>query len=148
MFFYLFDVWKWPEPVILTSIEIPENNSFKLDLNVWNPNLHYDDSEHIMPIITPYYPQFNTSVNVLSSTLSVIKREFHRAYLIMKEKDENLTDLVKDLYQKIDLSIDYALFLRLDIISEENQLNKWVGIIQNKLKILIISLQKVKNLTI
>lgn len=73
MFFYLFDVWKWPEPVILTSIEIPENNSFKLDLNVWNPNLHYDDSEHIMPIITPYYPQFNTSVNVLPSTLSIIK---------------------------------------------------------------------------
>ena len=65
----------------------------------------------------------------------------------MKEKDKNLTDFVQDLYQKVDLSIDYALFLRLDIMSEENQLNKWVGIIQNKLKILIISLQKVKNLT-
>lgn len=78
-FFNLFDVWKWPEPVILTDIQIPEGEDVNLDLNVWNPNLNYDDSEHIMPIITPYYPQFNTSVKVIPSTLSVMKKEFHRA---------------------------------------------------------------------
>jgi poly(A) polymerase len=80
MFFYLFDVWKWPQPVILTSIDLPTSENIKLvskdahcrDIKVWNPNLNDEDYAHLMPIITPSFPQFNTSVNVTKSTLEII----------------------------------------------------------------------------
>mmetsp|Transcript_32693 Transcript_32693/g.28954 ORF Transcript_32693/g.28954 Transcript_32693/m.28954 type:complete len:224 (+) Transcript_32693:925-1596(+) len=102
---------------------------------------------HIMPIITPFYPQFNTSVNVIPSTLKHIKREFRRAYEILRQSNEDsLGDIIKDLYSPLDITSEYSLFLRLDIMSKENSLTRWVGIIQIKLRSLLLSLQNVKNL--
>lgn len=72
MFFYLFDVWKWPQPVILTSIDLPDYDYISLGVNVWNPNLNDEDNNHVMPIITPSFPQFNTSVNVFKGTLKIV----------------------------------------------------------------------------
>jgi len=46
MFFYLFDVWKWPQPVILTSLEIPDYSDLNSEINIWNPNLNEDDLKH------------------------------------------------------------------------------------------------------
>lgn len=125
MFFYLFDVWKWPQPVILTSLDLPDSNDIKLvdhsqpsshsleennkfswnkksiplilkdsswdSVKVWNPNLNDEDYGHLMPIITPSFPQFNTSVNVTKSTLRIIRKEFKRAYSILKAKDSDLS---------------------------------------------------------
>ncbi|CAI2364616.1 unnamed protein product [Moneuplotes crassus] len=147
MFFNLFDVWKWPEPVILTSIDIPEVEDINLDLNVWNPNLNYDDAEHIMPIITPYYPQFNTSVKVIPATLSIIKKEFHRACGFLKSKEESLDTKISQLYEPYDITDDFSLFLRLDMISSKEDIHRWSGIIQNKLRVLLLSLQNIKNLS-
>ena len=73
IFFSLFDIWKWPRPVILTSIDIPEFEDLNTEINVWNPYVNQEDFAHVMPIITPNYPLFNTSVNVSKSTLKIIK---------------------------------------------------------------------------
>ena len=38
----------------------------------WDPRINISDRYHFMPIITPAYPQQNTTFNVSSSTMKVI----------------------------------------------------------------------------
>ncbi|KAF1318652.1 polymerase, partial [Globisporangium splendens] len=46
---------------------------------IWNPKLNHRDRLHMMPIITPAYPAFNSSYNVIPSTLRILKAEFGKA---------------------------------------------------------------------
>lgn len=147
MFFYLFDVWKWPKPVILTSIEIPDFDYMKLGVNVWNPTINSDDLSHLMPIITPCFPQFNTSVNITNNSLKIIKKEIHRAYSLIKVKEQDFESKIQDLYKPYIITEDHAMFLKLELLADDAlNLHKWIGIVQNKLRILTLSLEKVKNL--
>jgi len=49
-----------------------------LELPVWDPRINPSDKYHLMPIITPAYPQQNSTFNVTHSTLTVMKEEFKR----------------------------------------------------------------------
>jgi poly(A) polymerase len=147
MFFYLFDIWKWPKPVILTSIEIPDYDYLKLGVNVWNPSINRDDLNHLMPIITPCFPQFNTSVSVTSNSLKIIKKEIHRAYSLIKVKDQDFEDKIRELYQPYTVVEDYGMFLKLELLADDTlNLHKWIGVVQNRLRILLLSLEKVESL--
>jgi len=50
----------------------PEENS-QLNLPVWDPRYNVSDRLHLMPIITPAYPQQNSTYNVTRSSLIVMK---------------------------------------------------------------------------
>jgi poly(A) polymerase Pap1 len=52
------------------------------------------------------------------------------------------------IYQPIDISKEYGLYLRLDILSNDPaNMHKWVGLVQNKLRILTLALEKIENLS-
>ena len=53
-FFLVFLKWQWPQPVLLKR---PEEAGLGWDRLVWDPRRNVSDRFHLMPIITPAYPQ-------------------------------------------------------------------------------------------
>ncbi|XP_077189234.1 poly(A) polymerase gamma isoform X3 [Paroedura picta] len=74
-FFLIFSKWEWPNPVLLKQ---PEESN--LNLPVWDPRVNPSDRNHLMPIITPAYPQQNSTYNVSTSTRAVMVEEFKQVY--------------------------------------------------------------------
>ena len=79
-FFLVFLKWQWPQPVLLKK---PEEAG--LGKPVWDPRQNVADRYHLMPIITPAYPQQNSTFNVSKSTLEVMKKEFELSLEICEE---------------------------------------------------------------
>ena len=52
---------------------------------MWDPRQNISDRFHLMPIITPAYPQQNSTFNVSRSTLEVMKGEFSHSLEICEE---------------------------------------------------------------
>jgi poly(A) polymerase Pap1 len=52
---------------------------------VWDPRYNVSDRFHIMPIITPAYPQQNSTFNVSQSTLKVMQEEFRASLAICED---------------------------------------------------------------
>jgi poly(A) polymerase len=72
-FFLVFSRWKWPQPVLLK-----QPDTVNLGFPVWDPRVNMQDRFHLMPIITPAYPQQNSTFNVSISTKKVMMNEFNR----------------------------------------------------------------------
>ena len=79
-FFLIFLKWEWPQPVLLKK---PEEAG--LGYSHWDPRQNVADRFHLMPIITPAYPQQNSTFNVSKSTLEVMKEEFKQSLDICEE---------------------------------------------------------------
>ena len=79
-FFLVFLKWQWPQPVLLKK---PEEAG--LNFQVWDPRQYVADRYHLMPIITPAYPQQNSTFNVSRSTLKVMTEEFETSLKIVDE---------------------------------------------------------------
>lgn len=72
--FRVYTQWHWPNPVMLCPIEDKE-----LGFPVWDPRRNHSDRNHHMPIITPTYPNMNSTYNVSSSTLEAMMKQLHTA---------------------------------------------------------------------
>ncbi|KAB0373357.1 hypothetical protein FD755_015016, partial [Muntiacus reevesi] len=79
-FFLVFSKWEWPNPVLLKQPE-----ECNLNLPVWDPRVNPSDRYHLMPIITPTYPQQNSTYNVSISTRMVMVEEFNQGLAITDE---------------------------------------------------------------
>lgn len=73
-FFAYLARWNWPDPVFITTPY--QRVDMSVDVPVWDPTRNPKHARHCMPIITPAYPCDNSTYNVLSSTLAVMRREF------------------------------------------------------------------------
>ncbi|XP_029453764.1 poly(A) polymerase alpha isoform X5 [Rhinatrema bivittatum] len=71
---------EWPNPVLLKQPE-----ECNLNLPVWDPRVNPSDRYHLMPIITPAYPQQNSTYNVSVSTRMVMVEEFKQGLAITDE---------------------------------------------------------------
>ncbi|KAH9634946.1 hypothetical protein HF086_004346 [Spodoptera exigua] len=69
-FFLIFCQWRWPLPVLLKRVD-----PVRLGFPVWDPRVNLADRYHLMPVITPAYPQQNSTFNVSASTRSVMVEE-------------------------------------------------------------------------
>ncbi|XP_011498242.1 PREDICTED: poly(A) polymerase type 3-like isoform X2 [Ceratosolen solmsi marchali] len=79
-FFLIFSLWKWPAPVYLKP---PED--VNLGFPVWDRRVNILDRDHLMPIITPAYPEQNSTFNVSASSKAIIQESFDNGLLIIKE---------------------------------------------------------------
>ncbi|KUF90466.1 Poly(A) polymerase [Phytophthora nicotianae] len=75
-FFRIYQMWTWPNPIMLDRVDNPLNLGF----SGWNPKINVRDRLHLMPIITPAYPALNSSYNVMASTLRILKAELGRGF--------------------------------------------------------------------
>jgi len=75
-FFVFYDFWKWPSPILLTSIQKDQS----LGLEVWDPSVNPLQRRDLAPIITPAYPSMNSTYNINHATLRVLKKEVFLAF--------------------------------------------------------------------
>lgn len=137
-FFFVFEKWEWPQPVLLKKMD---EDVLGLGLQVWDPRINPADANHLMPIITPAYPQQNSTFNVTKSTRTVMLKEFKRGLDIC-------TDIAlgrKTWSELFDPVQFFSLYRHYIVISAtaDNQdlLLKWSGLVESKIRILISKLE-------
>ncbi|XP_060687520.1 poly(A) polymerase gamma-like isoform X1 [Hemiscyllium ocellatum] len=136
-FFLVFSKWEWPNPVLLKQ---PEDSN--LNLPVWDPRVNPSDRYHLMPIITPAYPQQNSTFNVSSSTRTIMIEEFKQGLAITDEILQSKTDWSKlfeppSFFQKY----KHYIVLTASASTEEHHL-EWVGLVESKIRVLVGNLER------
>uniref|UniRef100_A0A8C5N1M1 polynucleotide adenylyltransferase n=1 Tax=Leptobrachium leishanense TaxID=445787 RepID=A0A8C5N1M1_9ANUR len=142
-FFLVFSKWEWPNPVLLKQPE-----ECNLNLPVWDPRVNPSDRYHLMPIITPAYPQQNSTYNVSVSTRMVMVEKFKEGLAITDEillgrSDWNKLFEAPNFFQKYK---HYILLLA--SAPTEKQRLEWVGLVESKIRILVGSLEKNEFITL
>lgn len=142
-FFLVFSRWKWPNPVLLKH---PENKNLRF--SVWDPRVNAADRYHLMPIITPAYPQQNSTFNVSESTKKVILNEFNRG---MATTDEIMLGRAKweRLFEAPSFFYTYRHFIVLLVNSKtaEDHL-EWCGLVESKIRLLIGNLERNQHISL
>ncbi|XP_014673259.1 PREDICTED: poly(A) polymerase type 3-like isoform X2 [Priapulus caudatus] len=136
-FFLVFSKWPWPQPVLLKQ---PEEN--KLGFPVWDPRVNPSDRYHLMPIITPAYPQQNSTFNVSMSTRTVMVQDFKEGLEITDNITLGKADWAKlfdppNFFQKY----KHYIVLRASAATQDHHL-EWVGLVESKIRILIGNLER------
>ncbi|NXS16177.1 PAPOG polymerase, partial [Mystacornis crossleyi] len=142
-FFLIFSKWDWPKPVLLKRLE----ESF-LNLPVWDPRVNPSDRYHVMPIITPAYPQQNSTYNVSVSTRAVMVEEFQRGLEVTDEILKGKSDWSK-LFEPLNFFRKYKHYIVLtaSAFTEEHHLN-WIGLVESKIRVLVGNLERNEFITI
>lgn len=72
-----FELRDWPLPVILkeTDSSLRADIPTKINELIWDPRNRMSDRFHLMPIITPAFPEQNSTFNVTKSTREIIISE-------------------------------------------------------------------------
>ncbi len=136
-FFLVFLKWQWPQPVLLKKPE-----EVGLGFPVWDPRQNVADRFHLMPIITPAYPQQNSTFNVSRSTLEVMRKEFELSLAVCEEIWTGKASWDK-LFETPNFFAKYKHFIVLQAssASEEDQL-EWYGLVESKVRHLIANLER------
>ncbi|KAL7386283.1 hypothetical protein ABVT39_006134 [Epinephelus coioides] len=141
-FFKVYNMWEWPTPILLKRAD-----DCHFTLPVWDPRVNVSDRFHLMPIITPAFPQQNTAVNVSPSTLTIITEEIERGFAITKEIQQQNTDWTK-LFEKPDFFEKYEHYILLEATSgTESQHREWVGLVESKIRLLVGRLERNVNIS-
>lgn len=136
-FFLVLSKWKWPNPVLLKQ---PDN--VNLGFPVWDTRVNLSDRYHLMPIITPAYPQQNSTFNVSLSTKRVIISELERGLAIAED-----ISMAKATWNKLfeipTFFYKYRHFIVLLVSSQtaDDHL-EWCGLVESKIRYLIGNLER------
>lgn len=142
-FFLVFSRWKWPHPVLLKQ---PENMS--LGFPVWDPRVNAQDRYHLMPIITPAYPQQNSTFNVSKSNQRVMMNEFERGMAIADEIGFGRTTW-KSLFEAPSFFFQYRHFIVLLVSSQSDVEHlEWCGLVESKIRYLISNLERNQHINL
>ena len=140
-FFYMVANWTWPQPLLLKPLE-----KDILNLKSWNPQVNTGDLHHIMPIITPVYPEHNCAFTVLESTKIIITECLHDACSkIDAILDGNAT--WETLFQPAPFFSRYKHFLMVvsKACTEQDHID-WTGLVEARLRLLVASLEKQQSI--
>ncbi|KAK6622866.1 hypothetical protein RUM43_008717 [Polyplax serrata] len=142
-FFLVFSKWKWPQPVLLKQ---PDN--MNLNFPVWDPRVNISDRYHLMPIITPAYPQQNSTFNVSLSTRSIMQEEFKLGLSITEDIMLGKCGWEK-LFEPSHFFTKYKHFIVLlsSSNSPEDQL-EWCGLVESKIRLLVGNLERNHHITL
>lgn len=139
-FFMVYSKWEWPSPVLLKQLS-QEN---KLGFPVWDPRVNPQDRFHLMPIITPAYPQQNSTFNVTNSTRQIMIEEFKEGLeitsVIYKQGEE--AEWIK-LFEPSPFFQKYKHYIVLTCSAEEEvHYLEWHGYIESKIRLLVGNLER------
>lgn len=142
-FFLVFSQWKWPQPVLLKQ---PDNVA--LGFPVWDPRVNIGDRYHLMPIITPAYPQQNSTFNVSVSTRTIMQEEFENGLSITEEIIMGKATWDK-LFEPPNFFYKYKHYIVLmaSSSSSEDQL-EWTGLVESKIRHLIVTLERNQHINL
>ncbi|KAG8930246.1 polynucleotide adenylyltransferase [Tulasnella sp. 417] len=140
-FFTIMHQWKWPQPVLLKPI-----GDGPLGVKVWNPKLYPQDRLHRMPIITPAYPCMCSTHNVSASTQEIMMQECKRAAeVVARIFDEGAP--WSELFEKHDFFSRYRYYIQVVAAADSAEnLKKWSGTVESKLRQLVLKLEFVESL--
>ncbi|KAK7073726.1 hypothetical protein SK128_023311, partial [Halocaridina rubra] len=109
-------------------------------MQVWDPRVNVQDRFHLMPIITPAYPQQNSTFNTSQSTRAVMVEEFAMGLQIAE--DIMLGKAKWDrLFQPPNFFTKYKHYLVIlaSALTPEDHL-EWYGLVESKIRHLIQTL--------
>lgn len=139
-FFRQYMKWDWQRtPIQLNNIQ--KLNIDKFDEQVWTAEKSYD----LMPLITPAYPAMNSSYNVNSNTLHVMKEEFTRGYdvilSLLKERKWQDPQSWGKLFEPSDFFLKYSHYLACHIVGDgdSSRSRSWIGFVESRLRRLTVS---------
>uniref|UniRef100_F1KVK4 polynucleotide adenylyltransferase n=2 Tax=Ascaris TaxID=6251 RepID=F1KVK4_ASCSU len=143
-FFLVFTRWEWPHPVLLKDCDQtprpPDMQSFQ-EL-VWDPRTRSCDRYHLMPIITPAFPEQNSTFNVTKSTRQVIMNELEEGLAITIEILSGKAEWSK-LFDEVNFFSRYKHFIvLLCVAANENDQLVWSGLVESKIRHLIGNLER------
>ncbi|XP_010136686.1 PREDICTED: poly(A) polymerase gamma, partial [Buceros rhinoceros silvestris] len=142
-FFLVFSRWEWPNPVLLKT---PEESD--LNLPVWDPRVNPSDRYHVMPIITPAYPQQNSSYNVSTSTRAVMVEEFKHGLAVTNDILQGKADWSK-LFEPLNFFEKYKHYIVLTAsASTKEHYLEWIGLVESKIRVLVSNLERNEFITI
>eukprot|EP00924_Labyrinthula_sp_SR-Ha-C_P002431 snap_masked-scaffold_16-processed-gene-4.30-mRNA-1 protein AED:0.09 eAED:0.09 QI:0/-1/0/1/-1/1/1/0/659 len=158
-FFNLYHMWKWPTEVRLVHPYNPEDHGVSgLNLRQWDPSQDRSEAFHIMPIITPAYPNQNSSFNVSNATLDIMLDEFLRAKMIADEALNTGTETILKppedvgqkiwggLFEKSEFFVRFGSFIEVKAFVKDaeqpDDLNRWTGLVESRLRKLVENLQR------
>lgn len=142
-FFLVFSRWKWPQPVLLK-----QPDTVNLGFQVWDPRVNVQDRFHLMPIITPAYPQQNSTFNVSSSTRKVMLNEFNRGMQITDEIMLSKAGWDK-LFEAPSFFFKYRHFIVLLVTSNNADDHlEWCGLVESKIRYLILNLERNQHINL
>ena len=144
-FFKIYTVWPWPKPILLKTPDDELSYASNMHHAVWDPRYNPLDRMHVMPIITPAYPQQNSTYNVSRSTLHVMKEEFVKGLETMEEILKQPEDKInwEKLFQEPDFFGKYKHFLALTATANSERVHQeFCGLIESKIRILVQNLER------
>ncbi|XP_039999650.1 poly(A) polymerase type 3-like [Xiphias gladius] len=142
-FFKVYSMWVWPVPIRLRVVE-----DCYYSFPFWDPRINQSDRCHLMPIITPAYPQQNTSFNVSQSTLAIITEEIERGHTVAQEIQQEKANWAQ-LFETPDFFEKYQHYILLRATSAtEKQHLEWVGLVESKIRLLVGILERNVNVSL
>ncbi|XP_060950423.1 poly(A) polymerase type 3-like [Limanda limanda] len=142
-FFRVYSMWEWPIPIRLRVVQ-----DLHYNLPFWDSMYNIRDQYHLMPIITPAYPQQNSAFNVSLSSLTILVEEFNRGQTIVQEIQQHKADWFK-LFETPNFMDKYRDYLQVEATSatEEQHLD-WVGLVESRIRHLVGALQIHQSITL
>lgn len=141
-FFLVFNTWDWPNPVVLKDTDQVSRPNDMLQELVWDPRTRRADRYHLMPIITPAYPEQNSTFNVTNSTRKVIVAEMEEGLNITFDIMNDRADW-SELFTEVNFFSRYRHFIVLLCIAPtENDQLVWSGLVESKIRHLVGSLER------
>ncbi|CAN0406659.1 unnamed protein product [Lampetra fluviatilis] len=136
-FFLVFSQWEWPKPVLLKQPEFS-----RLNLPVWDPRVNPTDRCHLMPIITPSYPQQNSTYNVTVSSRAIVTAALREGLVVthqilLGQAGWDKLFEIPNFFQK------YKHFIVLTShAAKQKQHLEWIGLVESKIRILLANLER------
>ncbi|XP_040898818.1 poly(A) polymerase type 3-like [Toxotes jaculatrix] len=142
-FFKIYSMWVWSVPVCLREVK-----DCRYNLPFWDPRVNPSDRCHIMPIITPAYPQQNTSYNVSPSTFTIIMEEIKRGHAIAQEIQQGKATWSK-LFETPEFFEKYQHYVLLKATSTtDKQHIGWTSLVESKIRLLVGILERNVNISL
>lgn len=111
--------------------------------SVWTPKPN--DPHSLMPIITPTYPEQNTTFNVTKSSLMIIDVELFRGRAVMEARQRG-TATWEDLFRQNDFHAKYRTFVTVIASCDTIEAHSiWKGIVESQIRHLVPELEMISD---